>query len=384
MLRKIVHLSLISLLCLPFAANAESVAEKAAEKRNELIRYLREIRTMSYNFPCDPYPDCMAAVPQSQPQAQPGAPAAPAGQKALPERIKLFGDIKRIYQEGMVYLYEGNYVNSYSRLLDSQLRVEQLLEGLSQLYLDRTEAFLRDAIEKRDPNDPADMSATDISIDYGPNSDKRRDFKRNREIPRDLRAYDPREAHYAYNKYEIERNVAMGYKHLGLAREARRRALTVDSNLAPQQRIEPHHRKLRIEFYLDCIRMARLAKLNGEKIYQLKYPYDNYALISPFGKSEKIEGDNPRQPSFPVIAGQERDWSTDENTTDANKKADKSNPYIFPANMNPVFDLRVPEKYRRDASDARDQIYDDQIDINVNYRYNPARRTQASQQDKKP
>lgn len=368
MLRKIVHLSLVSFLCLPFAAQAESVAEKASQKRNELIGYLREIRTMTYNFPCDPYPDCMAAIPQ----AQPGQPA----QKAVPERIKLFMDIKRIYQEGMVYLYEGNYVNSYSRMLDSQVRVEQLLEGLSQLYLDRSEAFLRDAIEKKDPNDPADMSATDISIDYGPNSDKRRQFKKNREIPRDSRTYDPRETHYAYNKYEIERNVAMGYKHLGLAREARRRALTVDANLAPHQRIEPHHRKLRIEFYLDCIRMARLAKLNGERIYQLKYPYDNYALISPFGKTEKIEGDNPRQPSFPVIAGQERDWSTDENSTDANKKPDKSNPYIFPANMNPVFDLRVPEKYRRDASDARDQIYDDQLDININYRYMPGKRAQ--------
>ncbi len=192
MLRKIVHLSIISFLCLPFAAQAESVAEKASQKRNELIRYLREIRTMTYNFPCDPYPDCMAAIPQ----AQPGATA----QKAVPERIKLFMDVKRIYQEGMVYLYEGNYVNSYSRLLDSQLRVEQILEGLSQLYLDRSEAFLRDAIEKKDPNDAADMSATDISIDYGPNSDKRRQFKKNREIPRDSRTYDPRETHYAYNK----------------------------------------------------------------------------------------------------------------------------------------------------------------------------------------
>jgi hypothetical protein len=44
--------------------------------------------------------------------------------------------------------------------------------------------------------------------------------------------------------------------------------------------------------------------------------------------------------------------------------------------MNPVFDLRVPEKYRRDASDARDQIYDDQLDINVNYRYMPGKRAQ--------
>lgn len=369
------RLAFLLLLCLPVAIHAESVAEKATEKRNELIRYLREIRTMAYNYPCDPFPDCQAALPQGDDKK---APAAPAGTTAQPERIKLFGDIKRIYQEGMVYLYEGNFVNSYNRFLDSQARVERMLEGLSQLYLDRAEAMMRDSIEKKDPTDPADMTATDISIDYGQKSDKRRDFARNREIPRDSRTYDQKEVHYAHNKYEIERNIEMGYKHLGLAREARRRALIVDTNLAPNQRIEPHHRRARIEYYLDCIRMARLAKLNGERIYQLKYPYDNYALISPFGKTEIVRGDRPKEAKFPVIAGKERDWSTDENTADANKKADKSNPYIYPANLNPVFDLRIPEKYRRDSSDARDQIYADQIDINVDFRYIPEKRNKPT------
>lgn len=366
------RLALISLLCLPLAAHGESVAEKAAEKRNELIRYLREIRTMSYNFPCDPFPDCVAALPaNTQPATQPATTQAPA---ALPERIKLFTEVKRIYQEGMVYMYEGNHVNAYNRFLDSQARVERILEGLSQLYLDRTEMLLRDAIEKKDISNPTDMSATDISIDFGPNSDKRRDFKRNREIPRDSRAYDPRETHYAYSKYEIERNVEQGYKQLGLAREARRRALTVDANLGPNQRLEPHHRRARIEYYLTCIRIARLAKLNGERIYQLKYPYDNYALMSPYGKTEVIKGDNPKAAVFPKIAGKERDWSTDENITDGNKKADKSNPYIYPANLNPVFDLRVPEQYHRDLSDSRDQIFEDQVNIHIEYKYMPGKR----------
>lgn len=364
------RLALISLLCLPLAVHGESVAEKAAEKRNELIRYLREIRTMSYNFPCDPFPDCAAAMP-AKPET--GAPAQP-GAAATPERIKLFNEVKRIYQEGMVYMYEGNYVNAYNRFLDSQARVERILEGLSQLYLDRTEMLLRDSIEKKDISNPIDMSATDISIDFGPNSDKRRDFKRNREIPRDSRAYDPRETHYAYNKYEIERNVEQGYKQLGQAREARRRALTVDANLGPNQRLEPHHRRARIEYYLTCIRIARLAKLNGERIYQLKYPYDNYALMSPYGKTEVIKGDNPRPATFPKIAGKDRDWSTDENITDATKKDDKSNPYVFPANLNPVFDLRVPEQYHRDLSDSRDQIFEDQVNINVEYKYIPGKR----------
>jgi len=394
MIRK---LALLSFLCLPLVVYAESVAEKASEKRNELIRYLREIRTMSYNFPCDPFPDCAAALPQ---QTTPATGTTPATTQpsapALPERVKLYNEIKKIYQEGMVYLYEGNHVNSYNRFLDSQARVEKLLEGLSQLYLDRTELMMRDAIEKKDATDPIDRSATDISIDYGANSDKRRDFTKNREIPRDSRAYNPREVHYAYNKYEIERNIEQGYKMLGQAREARRRALTVDANLAPNQRLDPRQRRARIEFYLESIQLARQAKFNAERIFQLKYPYDNYALMNPYGKTEAIRGDAPRAAVLPTIGGEKRDYSVNPNPSpiapvldhpqyqSTGKAEDKSNPYIYPAKLNPVFDLRIPEPYRLDASDARDQIYDDQIDINVKYRYIPSKRNKATEQPKTP
>ena len=61
----------------------------------------------------------------------------------------------------------------------------------------------------------------------------------------------------------------------------------VDRNLTKNQRVTPDQRKQRIEFYLGSIRMAQLAKVNAAFIYQLKYPFDNYALHNVHGFTEQ-------------------------------------------------------------------------------------------------
>ncbi|MBI3394892.1 MAG: hypothetical protein HY042_03575 [Spirochaetia bacterium] len=324
------------MLARPPVLGGESVADKASDKRTELISYLRDVRPMIMNFPCEPYPACLP----------------PADSKTEPERLKAYNAIKRIYQEGLVYFYERNYVNAYSRFLDAQARTEQLLESVSQSYLDRTEQMLRDSIEKKNPNDTADFAITDISVEMGPSSKLRRDFKINREAPDETRRYDPRTYHYVLAKYEIEKNMAMGYQTLGAARDARIKALMVDKNLASHQKIEPHHRKLRIECYVASINLARQAKRNAEFIFQLKYPYDNYALMNPTGKTEK----KPNQAQeVPEIAGSKMNWA--------------KNPFVLPKDLNPVFDLRLPEVYRRDAVDTRNMVYNDEVDVNIKFRY---------------
>lgn len=318
------------------AVYPESVAEKASDKRTELIAYLRDLRPMILNFPCEPMPACL---PQGD-------------DKTEPERIKAYNEIKRIYQEGLVYYYERNFVNAYNRFLDAQGRMEQVMEAVSQSYLDRTEVMLRDAIEKKNPNDMSDYSVTDISVEMGPSSKIRRDMKMKREAPSETRRYDPRQFHYVMAKHEIEKNMEMGYNVLGSAREARMKALMVDKNLAPHQKIEPHHRRMRIEFYVSSIQLCRQAKRNAENIFALKYPYDNYALLNPSGKSEKLKD---KAGEVPEIAGSKMNWS--------------KNPFVFPKDLNPVFDLRLPEAYRRDAVDTRNLVYADEIDVNVKFRY---------------
>jgi len=326
------------LLQIPAQLRSESVAEKASAKRAELLQYMRLLRPLAYNFPCDPFPVCVAKLTK----ADPG------------NRILLYRDAKRLYQEGMVFFFEGNYLNAYNRFLDSQKRTELILENLSQLMIDRATEMLLVSIQRKDLNDPRDASVIDISVDFAPKSKVMRDYKKTRDAAYEDRRYDPRQYHYMKNRYTIERNVEYGYRHLGQAKEARVKALNVDKYLRPNERMDPNLIKKRIELYYVSINLSRKAKFNAERIFILKYPYDNYALTNPFGgKTEKIAGGKP--PETPVIDGVRMDWS--------------QNPNIEPYNLEPIFDLRFPEEFRRDAVDARNARFDDEKDVNLSLKF---------------
>ena len=337
--RKGITFALILSLLAASYVKAESVGEKAYEKRNELILILRKLRPMVYNFPCEPLPECLPKDINEQ-RANPGV------------NVSKYRDIKRIYQEGLIYLFERNFINSYSRFLEAQARLDNLLEGLSQQYIDRTEIMIRESIERKNPNDPRDTSVVDISIDYGPNSKLRRDFDKDREIPTDVRRYDPRNYHYVENKYRIEANMKKGYEMLGLAKQARLDAVQIGRELPAGRTLSPRQLQKRIEGYLDSIELARKAKLNAEFIFALKYPYENYYMLNPTGKTEALDGE---QAEIPTIHGVQMNWS--------------KNPYAFPKKLHPIFDLRVPEKWHRDTVDAREMRFDDEVDVNLRFRY---------------
>ena len=327
---------LSSLFFYPEQTQSESIIEKATSTRADLLLYMRRLRPLAFNFPCHPFSECMNTVSKEKPG----------------KYIELYYEAKRIYQEGMIFYYEGRYLEAYSRFLDSQKRSEALLEEISQLSIDRAELMLRDSLEKKDPNDPADVTVVDISVDFAKKSKIVRDYKTPREAAYVGRRYDPRQTHYAYNAYRIEKNVQMGYMHLGLAREAREKGMNVDKQLRPNQRLDPDLVTKRIDLYLASIDWSRKAKLNAEFIFRLKYPYDNYALMNPHGTSEKIPGKTQEKP---VIDGVRMNWS--------------ENPLLLPVDLNPVFDIRFPEEYRRDAVDARNARFDDEVDVNIRMKY---------------
>lgn len=339
MKRSSLFLVLLTLL-ISATITAEPVSEKAVTKRNQLILALRDIRPMVYNFPCDPLPECL---PQDTAEKE----------KSPGQNIDRYQDVKRIYQEGLIYLFEDNFINSYSRFLDAQLRMDKLLEKISQQYIDRAESMLRASIEKKNPNDERDASVVDISIDYGPNSKLRRDFDIDREIPIDVRRYDPRTHHYAVNKYRIEKNMEKGYERLGLAKEVRMKALKLDQNLRPGEALSARDLSKRIDFYIASIKLAREAKLNAEFIFALKYPYDNYPIQNPTGKTEKVEG--KPEAEIPSLHGVKMNWS--------------KNPHAVLGKLNPIFDFRVPQEWHRDTVDARNRRFDDEVDVNLRFKY---------------
>jgi tetratricopeptide (TPR) repeat protein len=336
---KNIFLLLMILFLQASTLQAESAGEKAVFHRNLLIEHLRKLRPMVYNFPCDPFPECLPSDPEERIK-NPGI------------HVGLYRKAKRIYQEGIVYLYEKNYVNAYSRFLEAEAVIDKLLESLSQQYIDRAELMFREAIEKKNPNDPNDMSLVDISMDFGPNSKLRRDFDKAREIPLDPRRYDPKNFHWAINKYKIEQASQKGYEFLGLAKQARQKAVELEREANKTQKIAPDVLVKRIDLYMKAIEHAKQTKLNAEFVFALKYPYDNYPLFNQFGKTEKID-DKPGE--IPSLHGVKMNWS--------------KNPYVYPKNLHPIFDFRTPEKWHVDTVDARNMRFDDEFDVMIKFRY---------------
>ncbi|GIX41346.1 MAG: hypothetical protein KatS3mg129_1079 [Leptospiraceae bacterium] len=336
----ILGLVIVFLLIPNSVLKSESAGEKAVYHRNLLIKNLRKLRPMVYNFPCSPYPECLPKDPQER-LKNPGL------------HVGLYRKAKRIYQEGLVYLYEKNYINAYSRFLESQAVIDKLLESLSQLYIDRAELMFREAIEKKNPNDPNDMSIVDISMDFGPGSKLRKDFQKAREIPIDPRRYDPRNFHWAINKYKIEQATQKGYEYLGLAKDTRKKAVELEKEVSKSQRISPELLVKRIDLYMKTIEFAQQTKLNAEFVFALKYPYDNYPLHNQFGKTESRDG---KPGEIPSLHGVKMNWS--------------KNPYVFPKELHPIFDFRTPEKWHVDTVDARGMRFDDEFDIMIKFRYN--------------
>ncbi len=326
----------------PSSIKAESVIEKSSALREELTRVIRELRPMVYNFPCEPFPECKMQVPEAERKKGPW------------ERTKKFTEAKKIFQEGLIYHFEGDYINSYNRFLDTQLRVDQLLEQLSQAYIDRTGQMLRDSIERKYPESEYDKSVADITMDYGQGSNFRRDFRKTREAGFEDREYNPKMVHFVLDKYQIEANMKMGYYYLGLAKGARVKALRIEERMPEHRHIEPAQRSERVHLYLITIQLARRAKFNAEMIYHLKYPYENYALTNPYGKNE-VGTNRPDAGKYASIEGVAMKWS--------------QHPKVLPKNLNPVFDLSVPDQYRVDLVDIRDGKYDDDIDTYLKFKH---------------
>lgn len=328
------HLLTILLFLFVNGIYAEAVNSKAYQKRVELLGYLREIETIVKNYPGKP-DDPKATPPQGQDKPDGG-------------RLDRYKKIKRGFQEGLADYYEGNYMNSYRRFLEAQADTEQLLEELSEEFIEGTSEMLKEAVFKKDSKDydnaAVDKELVDISVEYGKGSKNNREFAEDREAPYSNREYNPKDYHYTLNKYAIEQNTEYGYKALGQAKKARIEALNVERNLEKHQKIQPTHRKVRIEKYFAVIEKCRDARANAINIFMLKYPYDNYYLIEGQPKDK------------PVVL---------ENTT----MEFRLNPRAVLKNLNPVFDRRIPEKYRRDAVDLMGKVYEEEVDVNVKLKY---------------
>ena len=370
---------------------AENVINKSSRLRTELIKYLIEIRPMVYNFPCSPYPDC------DELRTNTGGVNIDGKEVKRINFVDNFVKARKSSEKAFNLHSEGNYVIAYSHFLNAQAMIDHILTDLTRVYIERAEEMLREAVAKKAIEDENDRTASEIMLDYSASSHKRKIFKKERIATGVMRSYNAKEVNWVKNRHRIYNNLKKGYQHLGIARRARQQSIDLrdrdrrlhsisfkddfiqrikkadvkeenvnqptanndiankpvydeknrdaDIFLATKKRIIPKLRRERIRLYLNSIRMSKRTKTNAAFIFRLKYPYDNYSLYNPFGKTEKGRNE---EVSTPKIGDVRMNWS--------------ENPLLLPIKLHPVYDLRITARFRRDMVDIRDEIYTEAMD----------------------
>lgn len=331
---------------------ATSVTAKAQETRVDLLNYLRQLEPMVKNYPGKDLKDNKDVNPLDIVTAKDDT--APRG-----DRIIKYDAIKRLYLEGVMYYYEGRYINSYRRFLEAQINTEQLMEELSQYYIEGTDEILKSAMEMRSETDqnmkgkdgkPAqnDRDVVDISVESGRGSAIFPIHRTPRQAGEHVRDYNPKDYHYVLNKDAIEGSASMGYKLLSQAKTEKLEALKIEKNLEKHQKLNPEHRKQRIEMYFNVIARCRESRMAAMNIFRLKYPNDNYYL------QEKND--------------EASDVIKDEKNVNV-KNHYRLNPFVYPAHINPIFDNRIPVGFRRDASDMHNKIFAHEVNGKIKMKY---------------
>ncbi len=292
--------------------HAESPAEKAKAKRAETLHDLVFLDIPLKNFGDD-------------------------------DKKNRYNEVKKKYAVALAFFFEESYVESYRTFLDAQTELDKLYEEMSALYIDRTGLILQDALQQ----------IVDVEIKYNKNTEFVKRFLRDREAPKERPLYDPKDFHLVYDKYAILDNIDRGYELLGISRRASIEAQEVEKVFEPQlesddpaiknMRIEnrdPKVRRYRIDRYKKIIENCRQAKLNAANVFQLMHRNRLYLVQK--GEFSSEAGLDAKQGEF------------------------NQNYYVKEKQLDPIFDPRIPDKYKIDASDAKNRWHEEEIKMRLN------------------
>jgi len=227
------------------------------------------------------------------------------------DQKKEYDIIKDDYLAGLSLFLERNYVESYKTQLTTQKKLEKLFEQISLDYIERTSTMLQRVIK----------NFVDLRVKFDNKSELVRRYGVDID-PSEDRSYDPTEYHLTYDRHTIFRNIEMGYERLSEARRIRKAGIDLEKWFEEGKEPDPRYFAMRIERYMAAINLCRKSKLNVVKIYQLLNRNDIY-----------------------TVQTQLRD-----------------NRFAVESNLPPVLDPRIPEEFRKDASDAKNLLYDKEVE----------------------
>jgi len=223
-----------------------------------------------------------------------------------------YENLHKKFKDATLDYYSTDYDSSYIKFYNLKMEMMNFLEELSSLYLKRTEELLSATIE--------DNNAVRIFLEYNKHSGYAEYFRKPFDPLLDVKPYNDefkaRDFHYFYDSPSIEDWLHSGYYYHGQAEK-----IFKDKEiefLKTRKKIKTEHLNLIIEKYLDVIRLCRTAKQCGLEIYKNTNDYETLSIMEKY-----------------------------------NIRKDQ---------MTPIFDDRIPEKFKVDAVDNVKLLYSVEIE----------------------
>jgi hypothetical protein len=218
--------------------------------------------------------------------------------------IENFGDedlrqkydyIKNLFQEASENYYGQNYDASYEKFRKLKSELIIILEKIAQLYLNRTREIL----------DSTSKDSFNILIEYSKKSGLAKFFIRSFDPLKDIKPYKEEDYHYFHDRERIESYLNEGYKRYHAAyRDYTDPEIEVTKK---RKNLPSESLNLLINRYYHVIQLCRESKQYSIEIYKLK------------------------------------------NVNELGKSIVKYN--IKGGYLDPIYDDRIPEKYKPDAND---------------------------------
>ncbi len=193
-----------------------------------------------------------------------------------------------------------------------KLNLSNLMEELAKIYIERTTELLNSTSEK----------SFDILIKYGRSGGDIKYLKRPKDpFKINVQKYKPEEYHFYYDKQMIETYLKTGYRKLEESKKLINHPdiLIIKNKFKNKKDVKSEDLDYMIEVYSNAIFLCRLAKQYGIEIFKI-VNYNN--LITVQTQLEKYN--------------------------------------VSPQSLDPIFDVRIPEKFKKDANDNAKLIHSDE------------------------
>ncbi|MDY6935525.1 MAG: hypothetical protein SVZ03_15030 [Spirochaetota bacterium] len=217
------------------------------------------------------------------------------------EQKKGYEEIKKLFQDATEEYYGQNFDLATKKFYNVYEELCNIMKKFASIYLKRAEEIL----------DSTAKESFDILIKYGTNSGFANYFKRPYDPIEGIKAYEEKEYHLFHDRETIERYLNNGYKKLGKAKKN-----YYDPNielLNKKKKKTTQNLNYIIDRYANTITFCKLTKLYGIEIYKIINMNQIGEIILKYDLRTK--------------------------------------------HIDPIFDDRIPQEYKRDANDNLNLIH---------------------------